>query len=81
MKGDRKGQHSIRINDQWRLCFVWEADGAYRVEIVDCHQERDMAELVDEIHPDEILLQEFMKPMGIGSPACSTTPPTASATR
>jgi len=52
-----------------------------RVEIVDYHQERDMAELVDEIHPGEILLEEFMKPMSIGSPACSTTPPTASATR
>ena len=37
LKGDRKGQHSIRINDQWRLCFVWEADGAHRVEIVDYH--------------------------------------------
>jgi len=37
LKGDRKGQHSIRINDQWRLCFVWEADGPSRVEIVDYH--------------------------------------------
>ena len=35
------------------------------VEIVDYHQERDMAELLDEIHPGEILLEEFMKPMGI----------------
>ena len=66
LKGDRTGQqHSIRINDPWRLCFVWEADGAHRVEIVDYHQERDMAELLDEIHPGEILLEEFMKPMGI----------------
>ncbi len=39
--------------------------GAHRVEIVDHHQERDMAELLDEIHPGEILLEEFMKPMGI----------------
>ena len=37
LKGDRKGQHSIRINDQWRVCFVWRDDGAYRVEIVDYH--------------------------------------------
>lgn len=37
LKGDRKGQHSIRINAQWRLCFVWQADGAHRVEIVDYH--------------------------------------------
>lgn len=35
--GDRQGQHSIRINDQWRICFVWHDDGPYRVEIVDYH--------------------------------------------
>jgi proteic killer suppression protein len=34
---DRDGQHSIRINDQWRICFRWEEDGAYDVEIVDYH--------------------------------------------
>ena len=37
LKGDRKGQHSIRINAQWRVCFVWQADGAHNVEIVDYH--------------------------------------------
>jgi toxin HigB-1 len=37
LKGNRKGQHSIRINDQWRICFLWLADGAYEVEIVDYH--------------------------------------------
>lgn len=37
LKGGRKGQHSIRVNDQWRICFVWREDGAYQVEIVDCH--------------------------------------------
>jgi proteic killer suppression protein len=37
LKGNRKGQHSIRINDQWRVCFVWTADGARDVEIVDYH--------------------------------------------
>jgi proteic killer suppression protein len=35
--GDRKGQHSIRINDQWRVCFRWRKDGAYEVEITDYH--------------------------------------------
>ena len=35
--GDRKGQHSIRINDQFRVCFVWTAEGAMDVEIVDYH--------------------------------------------
>jgi proteic killer suppression protein len=34
---DRKGQHSIRINDQWRVCFVWAADGVHDVQIVDYH--------------------------------------------
>lgn len=37
LKGDRRGQHSIRINDQWRLCFVWREDGAHSVEITDYH--------------------------------------------
>ena len=37
LKGDRRGQHSIRINDQWRLCFVWTDAGPERVEIVDYH--------------------------------------------
>jgi len=37
LKGDRSGQHSIRINDQWRICFIWRSDGAYDVEIVDYH--------------------------------------------
>lgn len=37
LQGDRKGQHSIRINDQWRVCFVWSIDGATDVEIVDYH--------------------------------------------
>ena len=35
--GDRKGQHSIRINDQWRLCFIWREGAAESVEIVDYH--------------------------------------------
>jgi len=38
LKGTRKGQHSIRINDQWRICFRWEAGDAYDVEIVDYHK-------------------------------------------
>lgn len=37
LKGERKGQHSIRVNDQWRVCFVWRADGAHQVEIVGYH--------------------------------------------
>ena len=34
---DRKGQYSIRINNQWRICFEWREGDAYNVEIVDCH--------------------------------------------
>ena len=37
LKGNRKGQHSIRINDQWRICFVWRGGDAEQVEIVDYH--------------------------------------------
>ena len=35
LSGDRNGQHSIRINDQWRICFLWREGDAYQVEIVD----------------------------------------------
>lgn len=37
LKGDRQGQHSIRVNDQWRICFAWRDGGVYDVEIVDYH--------------------------------------------
>ncbi len=37
LRADRAGQHSIRINDQWRICFVWHDGGANNVEIVDYH--------------------------------------------
>lgn len=37
LAGHRKGQHSIRVNDQWRICFVWTAEGPRDVEIVDYH--------------------------------------------
>lgn len=37
LKGNRKGQHSIRINDQWRICFRWSGGDAHDVEIVDYH--------------------------------------------
>jgi proteic killer suppression protein len=37
LRGERKGQHSIRINDQWRICFVWTQAGPEQVEIVDYH--------------------------------------------
>ena len=37
LKGDRAGQWSVRINDQWRVCFVWRSDGVFDVQIVDYH--------------------------------------------
>jgi toxin HigB-1 len=37
LRADRKGQHSIRINDQWRICFIWRDGDAYEVEITDYH--------------------------------------------
>lgn len=37
LRGDRQGQHSIRINDQWRICFPWRGGDAHDVEIVDYH--------------------------------------------
>jgi proteic killer suppression protein len=38
LRGDRKGSHSIRINDQWRVVFVWKGSDAYDVEVVDYHR-------------------------------------------
>ena len=37
LTGDRKGQYSIRVNDQWRVCFAWRDEHAYEVEIVEYH--------------------------------------------
>ena len=37
LRGDREGQHSIRVNDQWRICFIWKNGDACDVEIVDYH--------------------------------------------
>jgi proteic killer suppression protein len=37
LRGDRSGQHSIRINDQWRVCFVWTDQGAMEIEVIDYH--------------------------------------------
>ena len=37
LRGDREGQYSIRINDQWRVCFIWRDQGAMEIEITDYH--------------------------------------------
>jgi addiction module HigA family antidote len=66
LRADREGQHSIRINDQWRICFVWDEGGPSRVEIVDYHVRGG---LLRNPHPGEILLEEFLKPMGLSQNA------------
>jgi len=38
LRGNRKGQHSIRVNNQWRICFVWKEEGVMEVEIIDYHK-------------------------------------------
>jgi addiction module HigA family antidote len=77
LKGNRHGQHSIRINDQYRVCFIWRRDGAHEVEIVDYHQvvfrgfmtiKRPRGGWEIEgvtTHPGEMLLQEFLIPLSI----------------
>lgn len=67
LSGDRTGQHSIRINKQWRICFRWHDGDAFDVEIVDYHWGEDMSEqeLLPPIHPGEILQEEFLEPMNI----------------
>jgi len=66
LKGDRTGQFSIRINDQYRICFVWTSAGPAEVEILDYHQEElDMGTKLAPVTPGELLLEEFLKPMGI----------------
>jgi antitoxin HigA-1 len=66
LRGDRAGQHSIRINDQCRICFRWQEGDAYDVEIVDYQWEGVMApKRLAPVHAGKILLDEFLIPMGI----------------
>lgn len=66
LKGDRIGQHSIRINDQYRICFIW-SDGAENVEIIDYHWERGEKMTRIKTHPGEILKEEFLIPFGVSA--------------
>jgi addiction module HigA family antidote len=66
LSGDRAGQHSIRVNRQWRICFWWTDAGPEDVEIVDLPLGGTMAETIMEpVHPGEILLEEFLGPLGV----------------
>ena len=66
LKPERRGQHSLRINDQWRVCFVWLDGHASLVELVDYHRRRmTMSGEVSLIHPGDILAEDWLKPLGL----------------
>jgi addiction module HigA family antidote len=72
LRGDRAGQHSIRINDQWRICFRWHGGDAYEVEICGLPLgKRMMAKRLPPVNPGEILLQELLAPLGISQYRCA----------
>jgi antitoxin HigA-1 len=63
--GSRAGQYSVRVNDQWRLCFTWSTAGpATSNSSTTTRKEKPMADFAP-THPGEILLTEFLEPMGI----------------
>ena len=65
LRGDRAGQRSVRVNQQWRVCFVWTAAGPEHVEIVDYHQEVTRMTTLAPIHPGEVLIEDFIEPLGV----------------
>lgn len=65
LNGNRVGQHSVRINQQWRVRFLWTAAGPEVVEIVDYHLEVYDMTTIAPVHPGEILLAEFLQPLGV----------------
>jgi toxin HigB-1 len=68
LTGDRAGQHSIRINQQWQICFTWTDAGPENVEIVDYHQKEETVTtetVMPPGRPGEILLEEFLTPLGV----------------
>ena len=65
LRGDRAGQYSIRINDRFRIFFLWNDGNEFEVEILVSHSERTVAKRLKPVHPGEILREEFMKPLGL----------------
>ena len=68
LAGDRAGRYSIRVNQQWRICFRWADAGPEDVEITDYHwRGANMAAdtIMGPVHPGEILLEEFLKPLSV----------------
>ncbi len=64
--GKLKGFYSIRINDQWRIIFIWNVGSASEVEILNYHQNLKMSKPKN-IHPGEIFLEEFLIPSNISA--------------
>jgi len=65
LRGDRQGQHSIRTNDHWRICFRWRGGDAHDVEIADYHWGETMSTRLAPVHPGEVLREEFLIPLEI----------------
>ena len=65
LKADRAGQHSIRINNQFWICFLWTPEGPAAVEITDYHRggKRAMSKRLPPMHPGEVLREEFLLPL------------------
>jgi addiction module HigA family antidote len=68
LKGNRQGQHSIRVSGQWRICFAWRGGKAAQVEMVDYHwrMSKRNARLAP-VHPGDVLQEDFMKPLGLSA--------------
>jgi antitoxin HigA-1 len=64
LRGDLAGRYSIRINDRWRIVFRWE-EGAKDVEIADYHWQGTQMRPANPIHPGQMLLEEFLQPLGM----------------
>jgi addiction module HigA family antidote len=70
LQGDRKGQYSISINDQYRICFIWRDNNVYNVEMVDYHQGTTVKKKINpelNIHPGIILKREFLEELQISA--------------
>jgi addiction module HigA family antidote len=65
LSGDREGQYRMRIHERWRLGFRWHEGQAYDVESTAYHEEAMMSKKFAPIAPGEILLEEFLKPLGM----------------
>jgi addiction module HigA family antidote len=72
--GDRQGQHSIRINDQFRVCFVWTAEGpAMSKSWTTTKEDATTAKRLKPMHPGEVLREEFLVPLGMSAGALAKT--------